>query len=50
VAAGNVEAWARAMTEAATDPAQTIDRWRAALPQPRTMDEIAIDYLSLYAA
>jgi glycosyltransferase involved in cell wall biosynthesis len=50
VAAGNVEAWARAMTEAATDPAQTIDRWRAALPQPRTMDDIATDYLSLYAA
>lgn len=50
VAPGNVEQWAAALTRAATDPAQTIDRWRAALPLPRTMDEIASDYLSLYAA
>jgi glycosyltransferase involved in cell wall biosynthesis len=50
VAPGNIEAWSLALMRAARDPAQTIDRWRAALPQPRTMDEIATDYLSLYAA
>ena len=50
VAPGNVAQWAAALTRAATDPAQTIDRWRAALPVPRTMDEIATDYLGLYAA
>jgi glycosyltransferase involved in cell wall biosynthesis len=50
VAAGDVEELARAITRAATAPAQTIDRWRRALPQPRTMDDIASDYLTLYAA
>jgi glycosyltransferase involved in cell wall biosynthesis len=50
VAPGNVEAWSAALIRAATEPALTIDRWRAVLPQPRTMDEIASDYLSLYAA
>jgi len=50
VTPGSVEEWSAALTRAATDPALTIDRWRAALPQPRTMDEIATDYLSLYAA
>jgi glycosyltransferase involved in cell wall biosynthesis len=50
VAPGNIEAWSLALMRAARDPAQTIDRWRAALPQSRTMDEIATDYLSLYAA
>jgi glycosyltransferase involved in cell wall biosynthesis len=32
----------------ATDPAGTIDRWRRALPMPRTTDEVAADYLELY--
>ena len=50
VTPGDVDEWSAALTGAATDPALTIDRWRAALPQPRTMDEIATDYLSLYAA
>jgi glycosyltransferase involved in cell wall biosynthesis len=50
VAPGNVEAWSTALIRAATEPALTIDRWRAVLPQPRTMDEIASDYVSLYAA
>jgi glycosyltransferase involved in cell wall biosynthesis len=50
VAPGNVEAWSQALTRAAEDPAQTIDRWRAALLIPRTMDEVARDYLLLYAA
>jgi glycosyltransferase involved in cell wall biosynthesis len=50
VEAGNIGEWARALTNAATHPAQTIDRWRRALTPPRTMDDIASDYLSLYAA
>jgi glycosyltransferase involved in cell wall biosynthesis len=50
VDAGSIEAWARALTRAATHPAQTIDRWRRALTPPRTMDQIAADYLLLYAA
>ena len=47
---GDVDAWANALTAAAASPAHTIDRWRAALLPPRTMDEIAADYLALYAA
>jgi glycosyltransferase involved in cell wall biosynthesis len=47
---GDVEAWANALTAAAASPAHTIDRWRAQLPPPRTMDEIATDYMALYAA
>jgi hypothetical protein len=27
----------------------TIDRWRRALPPARTMDQIATDYLGMYA-
>jgi glycosyltransferase involved in cell wall biosynthesis len=49
VAPGDVQAWARAVTTAATSPAETIDRWRRALQQPRTMDEVASDYRALYA-
>jgi glycosyltransferase involved in cell wall biosynthesis len=50
VAPRDVDALARALTEAATDPAGTIDRWRRGLPCARTMDDIARDYLELYAA
>jgi glycosyltransferase involved in cell wall biosynthesis len=50
VAPGNVEQWAQAITEAAVAPAETIDRWRRALAPPRTMDDVASDYLTLYAA
>ena len=49
VAPGDVQAWARALTRVATSPADTIDRWRRALQQPRTMDEVASDYLAVYA-
>jgi glycosyltransferase involved in cell wall biosynthesis len=49
VAPGNIEEWSRALTELANHPS-TIDRWRLALHQPRTMDDIAAEYLSLYAA
>ncbi len=47
---GDVAAWARALEEAARQPVSTIDRWRRAIVPPRTMDEIARDYLALYAA
>jgi glycosyltransferase involved in cell wall biosynthesis len=50
VAAGDVEAWSRALTRVATSPAETVDRWRRALTPPRTMDQVASGYLSLYAA
>ena len=47
---GNIERWSDALARAAAHPAATIDRWRRALRQPRTMDDIAADYLALYAA
>jgi glycosyltransferase involved in cell wall biosynthesis len=50
VAPGDIEAWTGALTRAATAPADTVDRWRRALRQPRTMDDVASDYLALYAA
>jgi glycosyltransferase involved in cell wall biosynthesis len=49
VTPGRIDEWSRALTEVALDPA-TIDRWRRALRPQRTMDEVAADYLSLYAA
>lgn len=49
VSPGVVEEWSAALTRAALHP-ETIDRWRSGLRPPRTMDEIATDYLSLYAA
>ncbi|HEX7140740.1 MAG TPA: glycosyltransferase [Vicinamibacterales bacterium] len=50
VPAGDVAAWSRALEEVARNPAGTIDRWRLSLSFPRTMDEIARDYLKLYGA
>ena len=47
---GDWRALANVLREVATDPRQTIDRWRKALPPARTMNEIAADYLTLYAA
>lgn len=41
---------AAALREAADDPRGTIDRWRAALPPARSMDEVAAEYLRVYAA
>jgi glycosyltransferase involved in cell wall biosynthesis len=49
VTPGHLAEWSAALTRAALNPA-TIDRWRRGLRQPRTMDDIATDYLSLYAA
>jgi glycosyltransferase involved in cell wall biosynthesis len=39
-----------ALAEIAADPAGTVDRWRAAIPAARTMDDVTADYLALYAA
>jgi glycosyltransferase involved in cell wall biosynthesis len=50
VAAGDVDAWKTALADVASNPAATIDVWRRALSHPRTMDDIARDYLDLYAA
>ena len=47
VAPGDAGDLARALGEMANDPS-SVDRWRAALPRVRTMDEIAADYLALY--
>ncbi len=47
---GDWRALAAALTAVAGDPAATIDRWRESLPRARTMDEVAADYLALYAA
>ena len=47
---GNWRELARVLEDIARDPAATIDRWRAALPESRTMDDVAADYLALYAA
>jgi len=49
VTPGSVEEWSAALARAALNPA-TIDRWRCGLRQPRTMDDIAAEYLTLYAA
>ena len=47
---GDIPALTAALQEVAMHPAETLDVWRAALPATRTMDEIATDYLKLYAA
>jgi glycosyltransferase involved in cell wall biosynthesis len=46
---GDVDRLAAALIEVATRPGETIDRWRERLPRPRTMREVARDYLGLYA-
>ena len=48
VTPGNVAQLADALTMIARDPTGTIDRWRAELRSPRTMDDVAADYLKLY--
>jgi glycosyltransferase involved in cell wall biosynthesis len=45
---GSISEIKEAIQEIAADPAGTVDAWRQALPMPRTMDEIAADYESLY--
>jgi glycosyltransferase involved in cell wall biosynthesis len=50
VPAGDVGALMNALVDVASNPAATIDVWRRSLKAPRTMDDIARDYLALYAA
>jgi glycosyltransferase involved in cell wall biosynthesis len=45
---GDVSGLAAALTEVASDPGRTIDRWRERLPRARSMREVAHDYLDLY--
>lgn len=45
---GDVDALAALIESVATSPAETIDRWRSALPRPRTMDDVTQDYVELY--
>jgi glycosyltransferase involved in cell wall biosynthesis len=47
---GDARALAGALRDIAADPGSTIDRWRAALPPVRTMDDVAADYLRVYEA
>jgi glycosyltransferase involved in cell wall biosynthesis len=47
---GDWQGLARVLHAIATDPAGTIDRWRAALPAVRTMDDVVSEYLELYGA
>jgi glycosyltransferase involved in cell wall biosynthesis len=50
VTPGSVAELAAALRDAALHPESTIDVWRRALPPARTMDDIARDYMALYAA
>ncbi|HEV3063545.1 MAG TPA: glycosyltransferase [Vicinamibacterales bacterium] len=46
---GDVAAWSDAIADVARRPGQ-IDEWRRRISEPRTMDDVARDYLRLYAA
>ena len=46
---GDVDRLAAALIEVATDPGGTVCRWKQHLPVPRTMRDVAHDYLPLYA-
>jgi len=46
---GDVDRLAAALNEIARDPAGTIHCWRERLPAPRSMRDVARDYLGLYA-
>jgi glycosyltransferase involved in cell wall biosynthesis len=48
VTAGDVDALRNVLVEVASHPRATVDVWRRALAEPRTMDDIARDYLDLY--
>jgi glycosyltransferase involved in cell wall biosynthesis len=50
VAPGDVEGLVAALAEVARDPDGTIGQWTQHLPEPRTMRDVAHDYLPLYAA
>jgi glycosyltransferase involved in cell wall biosynthesis len=46
---GDVDELAAALVDVASDPDGTIGRWKQHLPEPRTMRDVAHDYLPLYA-
>jgi glycosyltransferase involved in cell wall biosynthesis len=50
VAPGDWRALAGVLASLADDHSGTIDRWRRRLPPARTMDQVAADYLAVYAA
>ena len=50
VAPADWRALSAVLAEIAADPGGTIDRWRAAIPAARTMDDVTADYLAMYAA
>jgi glycosyltransferase involved in cell wall biosynthesis len=45
---GSVAELRDAIREIAVNPTETVDAWRRALPVPRTMEQIVIDYERLY--
>jgi glycosyltransferase involved in cell wall biosynthesis len=45
---GDVNALTSLLRSVIALPAETIDRWRLALPTPRTMNDVARDYVELY--
>jgi glycosyltransferase involved in cell wall biosynthesis len=47
---GDVNRLAAALLEVARDPGATICQWKTHLPMPRTMRDVAHDYLSLYSS
>jgi glycosyltransferase involved in cell wall biosynthesis len=47
---GDIDRLADALVGIARDPGATIGKWRKRLPVPRTMREVADDYLSLYSS
>ncbi len=47
---GDVERLTAALVEVARNPEGTIRRWRERLPLPRTMRDVAHDYLDLYVS
>jgi glycosyltransferase involved in cell wall biosynthesis len=49
VAPGDWRMLAEVLRQVALSPGSTVDCWRKALPNARRMDEIAADYLALYA-
>jgi glycosyltransferase involved in cell wall biosynthesis len=47
---GDVESLSAALCSIANSPERTVDQWRTALSAPRTMDDVARDYLAMYGA
>jgi glycosyltransferase involved in cell wall biosynthesis len=47
---GDIDGLAAALSEVARDPGGTVGKWKERLPIPRTMTDVAHDYLPLYAS